>query len=164
MLSIAIADEPEADDVAAMRTRVAEDMTRRFGRGHWSATASAASVLSGIRTSRVVNARDAGELVGTLRLATKKPWAIDPTYFAKSVQPIYLLDMAVSPPRQRQGIGRALMAAAAQVVRDWGGDAIRLDAYDNEAGAGPFYERCGYRDVGHVVYRGVPLIYFELVL
>lgn len=164
MLSFTIADEPDAEEIADLRTRVASEMTRRHGRGHWSTPATASAVLSGIRTSRVVNARDAGRLVGTLRLTPRKPWAIDLSYFADAARPVYLLDMAVEPLRQRQGIGRGLLAAAEQVVRDWAGDAIRLDAYDSAAGAGPFYARCGYRDVGHVVYRGVALIYFERVI
>jgi hypothetical protein len=31
-------------------------------------------------------------------------------------------------------------------------------------GAGPFYEKCGYRPVGRVTYRKTPLAYFELLL
>ena len=38
--------------------------------------------------------------------------------------------------------------------------AIRLDAYDGAAGAGPFYQKCGFKKLGHAVYRGVPLVYF----
>jgi hypothetical protein len=49
-------------------------------------------------------------------------------------------------------------------VRAWPGDAIRLDAYDAEAGAGKFYAKCGFRERGRVVYRKTPLIYFELIL
>lgn len=45
-----------------------------------------------------------------------------------------------------------------------GGHAIRLDAYDATAGAGGFYARCGFAERGWVVHRGVPLVYFELVL
>jgi hypothetical protein len=43
-------------------------------------------------------------------------------------------------------------------------DAIRLDAYDAQAGAGPFYTKCGYRELAHVVYKNNPLIYFERIL
>jgi hypothetical protein len=56
------------------------------------------------------------------------------------------------------------MAEAVTVARAWPVDAIRLDAYDGPAGAGPFYAKCGLREVGHVVYRGVPLVYFEQLL
>jgi hypothetical protein len=50
------------------------------------------------------------------------------------------------------------------VARAWPSQAIRLDAYDATAGAGRFYLKCGFREVGRVTYRKVPLIYFELLL
>ncbi len=43
-------------------------------------------------------------------------------------------------------------------------NAFRFDAYDEAAGAGPFYARCGFREVGRVSYRGPTLIYFERLL
>jgi hypothetical protein len=49
-------------------------------------------------------------------------------------------------------------------VRDWPADAIRLDAFNADAGAGGFYRKCGFREVASVVYRNDPLLYFELVL
>lgn len=109
-------------------------------------------------------ARSGGRIVGTLRLATKKPWAIDRKYFTQVRRPVYLTDMAVDPAVQRTGIGRQLLEYAASVTRSWPADAIRLDSYDANAGAGPFYAKCGLREVGRVTYRGTPLIYFEMVL
>jgi hypothetical protein len=49
-------------------------------------------------------------------------------------------------------------------VKQTPGDAIRLDAYDAEAGAGEFYRKYGFREVGRASYRNVPLIYFERLL
>jgi GNAT superfamily N-acetyltransferase len=125
-------------------------------------------VLQGLRLdshrSRVVVARDDGRVLGTLRIATKKPWAIDRSFFVDVPRAIYLTDMAVDPAVQSAGIGRALLAEAEAEVRQWPGQAIRLDAYDAPAGAGDFYRKCGFREVGRVVYRGVPLVYFELLL
>jgi GNAT superfamily N-acetyltransferase len=154
----------EARAIAAMQTRVADDLTRRYGRGHWSAAVTESSVLRAMGASRVLVARYGDALAGTLRLVTKKPWAIDPAYFRAVRRPLYLLSMAVAPELQRTGIGRELLAAAADVARSWPAEAIRLDAYDSPAGAGPFYAKCGYREVGRVTYRAVPLIYFELLL
>ena len=108
--------------------------------------------------------REGGRIAGTLRLATKKPWAIDRAYFVDVKRPLYLTDMAVLPVRQRMGIGRLMLAEATTVARRWPGDAIRLDAYDAPAGAGSFYAKCGFREVGRKSYRGVPLLYFELLL
>jgi GNAT superfamily N-acetyltransferase len=70
--------------------------------------------------------------------------------------------MAVRPDYQRRGIGRLCLEHAIRRVRDWPADAIRLDAYDAEAGAGEFYSKCGFREVGRVEYRGTPLVYYEL--
>jgi hypothetical protein len=50
------------------------------------------------------------------------------------------------------------------VARAWPADAIRLDAFDAEAGAGCFYRKCGFREIARVTYKGAPLVYFELVL
>lgn len=160
-MKVAIAEESDAAEIAALRTAAADDLTARHGKGHWSSAATKAGVARGIRTSRVLVAKARGRIAGTLRLATQKPWAIDPKYFANVSRPLYLLDMAVDPARQRQGIGRIMLEHAAEVTREWPAGAIRLDAYDHAAGAGDFYLKCGFREVGRVVYRGVPLIYCE---
>jgi ribosomal protein S18 acetylase RimI-like enzyme len=55
-----------------------------------------------------------------------------------------------------------LLKEAVQLVRTAGGEAVRLDAYDADAGAGEFYEKCGFTEVGRVTYRLNPLIYYEL--
>ncbi len=121
-------------------------------------------VLSAMRRAQVFVAREGADIVATLQLTTRKPWAIDTSYFAKSDRPLYLVGMAVVPARQRQGIGRRCLEEAARIARGWPADAIRLDAFDAEAGAGRFYRRCGYTEVGRASYRNNPLIYFELRL
>ena len=90
--------------------------------------------------------------------------AIDRTYFSQCNRPLYLASMAVAPDLQRQGIGRLCVETAATLVKQWPGDAIRLDAYAAEAGAGEFYRKCGFREVGRASYRNVPLIYFEMLM
>jgi GNAT superfamily N-acetyltransferase len=163
-LSVSAAIEDDAGAIAALRTAVAENLTSRYGQGHWSSIVTENSVLRSIQTSRVLVVRDRTGIIGTLRLATKKPWAIDRAYFADVPRPLYLTDMAVEPRRQRQGVGRRLVQEARAIGTAWPADAIRLDAYDGSAGAGPFYAKCGFREVGRVTYRGVPLVYFELLL
>jgi GNAT superfamily N-acetyltransferase len=164
VVTIATATSDDAAAVAVVRNAAAEGLTRDHGRGHWSGFVSEQGVLRGINTSRVLVARSGDRVVGTLRLATKKPWAIDTNCFAPSKRPLYLVDMAVSPEAQRAGVGRQLLDAAAKTAQGWSADAIRLDAYDHPAGAGMFYEKCGFREVGRATYRGVPLIYFQLLL
>jgi len=72
--------------------------------------------------------------------------------------------MAVLPAEHRKGVGRKCLSEAARIAKVWPADAIRLDAYDIKDGSGPFYERCGYTEVGRAVYRSTPHIYYELIL
>jgi GNAT superfamily N-acetyltransferase len=163
-LSFSIAEPGDALALVALRGATAGALTALYGRGHWSGETSERGVLFGMRQSQVWIARRGRAIVGTFRFATKKPWAIDRTYFAKSALPLYLTDMAVQPDLQGQGVGRRCLAKAVAVARAWPADAIRLDAYDAEAGAGGFYAKCGFTEVGRVSYRGVPLTYYELLL
>jgi len=154
----------DAAELAALHTAVADHLTERHGRGAWSSQASEKSLLYAMRVSRVLVAWEGAEIVGTLRLATKKPWAIDTSYFATCRKALYLLAMAVKPARQGRGIGRRCLEEAAKQARAWPAEAIRLDAFDAEAGAGGFYARCGYTEVGRTLFRNTALIYFELLL
>lgn len=143
---------------------VADQLTRDYGPGHWSSAVSERGVLHAMRTSRVFVMRRRDELIATLCLATRKPWAIDTTYFTACKRPLYLTDMAVAPSSQRRGIGGRCVEEVRKVARACSADAIRLDAYDAAAGAGPFYAKCGFREVGRVTYRGTPLVYFEMLI
>jgi len=158
------ATEADAQAIAAVRTAAAVRLTERFGRGHWSSASSEKQALRSMRNGRVIVARSGMVLLGSLTLVTKKPWAIDPSYFVAVKRPLYLIDMAVDPLAQGQGIGRFLLDEAERVARAWPAQAIWLDAYDAPAGAGGFYAKCGYREVGRKSYRGVPLIYYEKLL
>jgi GNAT superfamily N-acetyltransferase len=162
--SFEVGTPDDAATLAALHTAVAEDLTRLHGRGAWSTKTSEKGVLYAMRTSRVYVAREGAEIVATLRLATKKPWAIDTRYFSPCARPLYLVGMAVIPGRQRQGLGRKCLEAATRAARAWPADAVRLDAFDAVAGAGEFYARCGWTEVGRNSYRNTPLIYYELIL
>jgi GNAT superfamily N-acetyltransferase len=150
--------------IAGMLNATAGALTIRFGEGRWSSMTPERSVELALRRARLRVGVDGKRIVTTLSLATKKPWAIDVAYFTPARRPLYLTGMAVSVAHQRQGLGRAALDDARAVGVAWPADAIRLDAYDAPAGAGEFYERCGYEARARVVYRDVPLIYYELVL
>jgi len=150
--------------LAALRATVAAHLTGVHGHGHWSSPGTEAGMARTVRSARVLVARDGGGIVGMLTLATRKPWAIDTAYFTPVARPLYLVNMAVDPTGHGRGVGRRLLAHAAAVARTAPAESIRLDAYDAPAGAGPFYAKCGYREVGRVTYRGTPLIYYELLL
>ena len=163
-LAIVTATTADADAVARLRNAAAAHLTREFGGGAWSGTIGAAGVLRGINSSRVLIARHGATVVGTLRLASRKPWSIDVRCFASARRPLYLVDMAVLPGVQRQGIGRALLDAAVRTAGAWAADALRLDAYDHPAGAGGFYEKCGFTRAGRNGSRDVPLVYYQMIL
>lgn len=163
-LSLHPATPDDAPAIAKLRAAVAGDLTSRYGKGHWSSAGTERGVLFQLRTSKLFVARDESGVIATLILATKKPWAIDRSYFTNCEKPLYLTDMAVAPELQRQGVGRLCLEEAQRIGREWPADAIRLDAYNTEAGAGDFYRKCGFREVGRVTYRKTPLIYFEMLL
>ncbi len=156
-----IADAPA---LAGLHTEVAERLTRDFGRGHWSTrhvgkgrlvcdaqceSTGGAATHEGHRNAPARDEEALGDRQGVLQ---------------RLPAPLYLTGMAVATAFQRRGIGRAMLEDAQRVARDWPADCIRLDAYDFPGGAGEFYAKCGFREVGRVVYRKTPLIYYELLL
>ena len=156
-----------ADDVPAivgLQNAVSGALTARFGEGHWSSLVTERGAVLAQRHARVRIGRDGRRILTVVRLATKKPWAIDVSYFTPVNRPLYLTGLAVSVAHQRHGLGRLALEDARAIATAWPADAIRLDAYDHAAGAGSFYVKCGFRERGRVVYKGDPLVYYELLL
>jgi len=150
--------------IAALHNAAAGALTARFGEGHWSSLVTERGTAAAQRHSRVRVGRGGKRILTVLRLATKKPWAIDVSYFTSVKRPLYLTGMTVAVTHQGQGLGRLALEDAIEVARNWPAHAIRLDAYDADAGAGAFYARCGFIERGRVVYKGDPLAYYELLL
>jgi GNAT superfamily N-acetyltransferase len=156
-----------ASDAAALsnlHNGIAEHLTREHGKGHWSSCTTERGVLWALRISRVYLLRERGKIRATFTLQTRKPWAIDVSYFTPVGKPVYLIGLAVDPRAQGKGLGKQMLAAAIEEARAWSADAIRLDAYDAAAGAGAFYSSGGFRERGRVTYKGTPLRYFEMLL
>jgi GNAT superfamily N-acetyltransferase len=149
--------------IAGLQNAVAGALTARFGLGRWSWLVDERSAALAQRHARVRIGRDGKHILTVLRLATRKPWAIDASCFTPVKRPLYLTGMAVEVAHQRQGLGSRALEDACTVAREWPAEALRLDAYDAEAGAGGFYVRRGFTERGRAVYRGDPLIYFERV-
>ena len=150
--------------IAALQNAAAGALTARFGAGNWSTLVTERGATLSQRHARVRLGRSEKRVLTVVRLATKKPWAIDVSYFTPVKRPLYLTGMAVSVAHQGQGLGRLALEDACAVARSWPADAVRLDAYDAQAGAGDFYLKCGFKERGRVVYRADPLIYYELLL
>jgi len=164
-LAFKIATAADAPAIAALRNAASEELTTRFGKGHWTYQVTEKSILGAMKgRSQVFIAKKRRKVVGTLNLLSKKPWAIDANYFTPVSKPLYLISMAVHPDYQHMGIGRFMLTEILPYARSWPADVIRLDAYDAEAGAGPFYQKCGYVPRGRNVYRHNPLLYFEKLL
>jgi GNAT superfamily N-acetyltransferase len=150
--------------IAALQNAAAGALTARFGEGHWSSLVTERGAALSLRHARLRVGRSGKRVLTVLRLATKKAWAIDVSYFTPVKRPVYLTGMAVSVAHQGQGLGRLALEDACAVALAWPADAIRLDAYDAEAGAGQFYAKCGFQERGRIVYKADPLVYYELVL
>jgi GNAT superfamily N-acetyltransferase len=150
--------------IAGLQNAAAGALTARFGVGHWSSLVTERHAALAQRHARVRLGRSGKRVLTVVRLATKKPWAIDVSYFTPVKRPLYLTGIAVSVAHQGQGLGRLALEDACAVARSWPADAIRLDAYDAPAGAGDFYLKCGFKERGRGVYRADPLIYYELLL
>ena len=163
-LTFSDAREADAPQIAGLQNAAAGALTARFGKGPWSGLVTERGVLPRNRHARVRIGREGRHVHTVLRLATRKPWAIDAAYFTPAERPLYLTGMAVAVAVQRQGLGRLALEDAILLARSWSADAIRLDAYDAAAGAGPFYARCGFSERGRVRYRDDPLVYFEMLL
>lgn len=160
-ISIHVAARTDAREIAALRTTVARGMTRQHGHGHWSACPSQGEVLKQMRASHVLVARRDSLMVGTVRLATANPLVFDSEQFTPVRTALYVLGLAVAPDWRKQGIGRELMEAAKREVWSRPADALWLDTYDNEAGAGAFYLHCGFRRVGPSSRKDLALMYYE---
>ena len=159
-----LATTDDAEAVAEVITEASQDLTDKHGHGQWSAVATKRGILNNMTKARVLVAKADNKVVGTLRLTASRPWVIDPAYFTPVYRPIYLVDMAVRPGYQRIGVGRALIEQAKAMAAALTGDSIRLDAYEGIAGAGGFYEKCGFTTMGLIVYKKVPHLYFEWLI
>src|SRR6185312_1714772 len=116
-VKIQAATTEDAESIAALRNAISDDLTFTHGRGPWTAHCTTAAVLSDLREARLFVALHRGEVIATVKLSTKKPWAVDPKCFSKASRPCYLTAMTVAPELQRQGIGRQCLEQAAVLAR-----------------------------------------------
>jgi GNAT superfamily N-acetyltransferase len=163
-LKLLLASADDIPELVAMRARVSQSLAKKFGDGFWAGRPTESSERFLMRIGQVYIARYRGKLIAALALSTRKPWSIDVNKFRASAKPLYLRAMAVEPAKQGNGIGSKCIAEVRRIAEEMGRDAIRLDAFDCPAGAGEFYRKCGFIETARVVYKGVPLIDFELML
>ena len=147
-LKFATADDVE--DLVSLHSSVSQRLTSLFGKGHWSTSVTERGVLFAMRISKIHVFRSRRKLTAALTLSTRKPWAIDKGYFGPCETPLYLTGMSVAVSHQSRGIGRLCIKQVGRIAGDWPSKATRLDAYNSLAGAGEFYRKCGFREVGSV--------------
>jgi ribosomal protein S18 acetylase RimI-like enzyme len=163
-IKLQLATPDDVADLIALNTAVSERLRNDFGEGYWVTKATEKGTLFTMRRSKVYIARYRKKIIARVNLTTRKPWAIDTKYFTPCVKPLYIVGMSVDPSVQRGGVGRQCIDEAIKIAKKWPADAIRLDAWEEAAGAGEFYRKCGFREVGRATYRIAPLIYFEMLL
>jgi GNAT superfamily N-acetyltransferase len=163
-VNMEVATPADAADLMSLHNAANARLTLQYGRGPWSGQGTEKGTLSLMRRSTVYIFRSRKQLIATFALTTRKPWAINKTYFTAIEHPLYLIAMAVDPDQQRKGIGRQCLEEARRIAKQWPAGAIRLDAFDAEGGAGEFYRKCGFREVGRAPYRNTPHIYFEMLI
>lgn len=156
------------DDLEPVRhilAAAADDLTARFGQGHWSGVRAMETLQTHAVAGDLYVVEAASIAVGALRLTERKIGFYKQDWFARPEDPAgYLLDMAVHPAHQNRGVGRRAMQLAERVAQRAGLLAVRLDAYQGPAGAGDFYKKCGYTLVHSGEIRGIGLEYFEKLL
>lgn len=163
-VTFADATDRDVEALSGLHAEAAAHLTAIHGEGRWSKPLILRRIDAVPGRARVRLGRLGEQIVSALRLQTRKPWAIDVGSFTPAARPLYLTDMVVAVSCQGRGVGRAALADAHAIAREWPADAIRLDAYDAPAGAGGFYEKCGYVRRARVTYKGNPLVYYEMRL
>lgn len=89
---------------------------------------------------------DAGLVVGQLAAAVQRNPSLPPT--------LYLDNLGVAPDRQREGVGRRLIAAARGIGRAHGCETVWVAADADDPGAHAFYEAAGLTGRTAVVFEG----------
>jgi len=153
-----VADVPS---LTALEVAEAAQMTRGSGPRRPPPPGIEKKVRSRLKNSSVYVARENGRLIVALRLGTKKPRTMDTKYFQPCARPLYFLGVTVAPYRRNVETGLRCMEETARIARERLADALRLDACEENR---EFYRKCGFKEVGRVVNKTVPLIYFEMLL
>jgi GNAT superfamily N-acetyltransferase len=140
-------------------------LVARFGEGHWAVVLSLSGTRERAKLGELYLIEDSGLAVATFILNRRRPgWYHDSWFADPGAKSGYLTHLAVRPESQRQGIGRYALAEAERWCRTADLAALRFDAYQGPAGAGPFYAKCGYTLRHSNKFRGVELHYYEKVV
>jgi ribosomal protein S18 acetylase RimI-like enzyme len=79
----------------------------------------------------------------------------EPSIFSPGYRRLMVDHIAVAPEARRQGLGRALLAAARQLARDLQADEIMLDTWETNTEAHAFFRAAGFSP-RRMLFRAVP--------
>ena len=93
-----------------------------------------------------------GQIAGSVILRREQDSAYRQASWQLSFEvPVFVVHtLAVDPAYRHRGVGRALLRHAAEMGREAGLQAIRLDVYEENRTAIGFYEACGYHCCGRI--------------
>ena len=72
-VTLTLATEADVAGIVALKDTTSARLTSDFGPGHWTGCATERGVLNEMRTGRMYVARQRGQVIAMLKLATKKP-------------------------------------------------------------------------------------------
>ncbi|MDE1152157.1 MAG: GNAT family N-acetyltransferase [Micavibrio sp.] len=148
-----------------VRKAAADALTSQFGNGPWSSVSiisTAERALSGRTLFKIV---DGSTIIGTLTLTPLRIGFYKPDWFADAAaKALYLHSMSIHPQRQHDDIGRQALEQVEAFAGQQGFTAIRLDSYDSDAGAGGFYESCGFVQVAREDAMKTKLKIYERII
>lgn len=165
---IALAEDAKA--VEEMRRLAAQDLTARFGQGHWSGESKLAGIRERIklgdeetlRPSTLFVLRKDRLAVASLVLSRHMPSFWKASYWKEpKAIAVGVTNLVVHPQYQRQGLGRLIMDGAEKHSRDRRIEFMRLDAYTDNPISTNFYRALGYDERIAIDLRGTKLTLFE---
>lgn len=164
-LKLQLAEMEDAESVAALRNAASDDLTFKLGKGWWTSHTTTAVALHDLRNAELHVVLHRGEIIASLVLAKQPSRTLDAKYFSGIKRPSFLSSLTVAPELQRQGYGRACLAEAAKLARRAKAGAIFADIFDHpNAGPGPFFVKCGYREIARGKHRDATSICYQLPL
>ena len=111
------ADGGDVEAVRSIRAAAADNLTARFGRGHWSLVTAVAGLRDKAEEGSLYLIERESSPVGTFMLTDEKIGFYRVEWFADAnVRAAYLLDLAIHPSVQRKGLGRYAMGQAETLV------------------------------------------------
>lgn len=151
-LTVRSARMEELDEILAFYYRLIDDLdgkaeSPRWEKGVWP---SREMLAGGIEAGTLYVGVLDGRVVGGMMLDHERPegydeapWNVDAPVGAAMTAHL----VAVSTSCQGNGVGSALMQAAADICRNAGAPAVRLDVIDGNRPAARLYERVGFQHI-----------------